>query len=189
MDVDRYSIPQLVIDLEQVCAQSDNEREILREIRPLVRRAALSSATWLEDRMYHADTAQGFGVYLLHEEPDHMLAVLAVSWLPHRGAPPHDHGTWAVIAGVDGPETNSFFERADDRSRPGYAELNKLGEKRCGVGDVLAVPGGMIHSVWNETDAVTVSLHVYGKHINYTGRSQFDPEKQTETPFIVKMEN
>jgi hypothetical protein len=45
----------------------------------------------------------------------------------------------------------------------------------------------MIHGVWNETDAVSVSLHIYGKHINYTGRSQFDVEKQTETPFIVKM--
>jgi hypothetical protein len=22
-----------------------------------------------------------------------------VSWLPGRGTPPHDHGTWAVVAG------------------------------------------------------------------------------------------
>ena len=43
-----------------------------------------------------------------------------------------------------------------------------------------------IHSVVNETDQVTVSLHVYGKHLNYTGRSQFDPEQNTESPFIVK---
>jgi hypothetical protein len=46
----------------------------------------------------------------------------------------------------------------------------------------------MIHSVWNETDVVTVSLHIYGKHINYTGRSQFDLEKHAETPFVVKVE-
>jgi hypothetical protein len=57
-----------------------------------------------------------------------------------------------------------------------------------GVGDVLAMPRGMIHSVWNETDVVTVSLHIYGKHINYTGRSQFDLEKHAETPFVVKVE-
>jgi predicted metal-dependent enzyme (double-stranded beta helix superfamily) len=59
----------------------------------------------------------------------------------------------------------------------------------CGVGDVLALPQGTIHSVWNETAEVTLSLHIYGKHINYTGRSQFDLEKRTETPFIVKMQN
>lgn len=188
MDSDRYPISQLVADLKQVCVQSKDEREVLSSVRPLARRAALSKAAWLDDRMYRTDAAQGFGVHLLHEEPDHTLAVLALSWLPHRGTPPHDHGTWAVVAGVDGLEKNEFFERADDRSRPGHAELNKVGEKVCGVGDVLAMPPGMIHSVWNETDAVTVSLHIYGKHINFTGRSQFDLEKRMETPFIVKME-
>lgn len=189
MDADRYPISQLAADVKRVCAQFDDERQILSNVRPLARRAALSKATWLEDRMYCADATQGFGVHLIHEEPDHTVAILAVSWLPNRGAPPHDHGTWAVVAGVDGPEKNEFFERADDRTRPGHAQLKKVGEKVCGVGDVVALPHGMIHSVWNETDVVTLSLHIYGKHINYTGRSQFDLEKQTETPFIVKMQN
>jgi predicted metal-dependent enzyme (double-stranded beta helix superfamily) len=94
-----------------------------------------------------------------------------------------------VVAGVDGPEKNEFFERADDRARAGYADLRKVGEKVCGVGDVLALPQGMIHSVWNETDAVSLSLHIYGKHINHTGRSQFDLEMRTEMPFIVKMQD
>ncbi len=187
MNVDGYSISQLVADLEQLCARFNDDRDIVSAVRPLARRAALSKASWLEDRMYQADTAQGFGVYLLHEKPDHTLAVFAVSWLPHRGAPPHDHGTWAVVAGVDGPEKNEFFERADDRSHPGYAELKKVGEKVCREGDVLAMPRGVIHSVWNETDVVTVSLHIYGKHINYTGRSQFDIEERTETPLILRM--
>lgn len=183
-----YSIAQLVSDLKRVSRESSDERELLKAVRPLARRAADAKAAWLEKRLYETDAAQGFGVHLLHEEPDHTLAVLALSWLPHRGAPPHDHGTWAVIAGVDGPEKNEFFERADDRSRPGYAELRKVGEKVCGERDVLAMPRGVIHSVWNETDAVTLSLHIYGKHVNFTGRSQFDPEKRTETPFVVKMQ-
>lgn len=185
---DGYSIAQLVADLKQACAQSKDEREVLQAVRPLARRAALARTAWLDEGMYRADAEQGFGVHLLHEEPDHTLAILALSWLPQRGTQPHDHGTWAVVAGVDGLEKNEFFERADDRSRPGYAELRKVGEKVCGVGEVLAMPRGVIHSVWNETEAVTVSLHIYGKHINHTGRSQFDLRKKTETPFIVKMQ-
>jgi predicted metal-dependent enzyme (double-stranded beta helix superfamily) len=188
MDATHYSIQQLVADLKQACAESKDEREILKRGRSLARRAALAKDTWLEERMYQADSEQGFGVYLLHEEHDHTLAVLAVSWLPDRGTPPHDHGTWALVAGVDGPEKNEFFERVDDRSRPGYAELKKIGEKVFGVGEVAAMPAGTIHSVWNETDRVTVSLHIYGKHINFTGRSQFDPDRRTETPFILKVE-
>ncbi len=188
MDTNNYSIHKLLNDLRQICAESKDERDILSRARPLARRAALSKANWLEDRMYQADPDQGFGVYLLHEERDHTLAVLAVSWLPNRGTPPHDHGTWALVAGVDGHEKNEFFERVDDRSRLGYAELKKIGEKVFKVGNVVAMPTGTIHSVWNETDKVTVSLHIYGKHVNFTGRSQFDPEKRTETPFILKVE-
>lgn len=187
MDTGGYSVVNLVADLKKVCGQWTDEREILRAVRPLAHRAALAKDKWLEERMYNADPTHGFGVYLLHEEPGHALAVLAVSWLPHRGTPPHDHGTWGVVAAVDGPEKNEFFERIDDRSRPGHAELRKIGEKVCAPGDVVAMPRGVIHSVSNVTDAVSVSLHIYGKHINYTGRSQFDLEAKTETPFILEV--
>jgi predicted metal-dependent enzyme (double-stranded beta helix superfamily) len=187
MDTLNYSIARLVGDLREICAQAKDEREILSRGRPLARRAALASGSWLEPCMYEADAEQGFGVHLLHEEADHTLAIFAVSWLPGRGTPPHDHGTWALVAGVDGPETNKFFERVDDRTRPGHAELKKIGEKVFGVGEVAAMPSRAIHLVWNETDKVTLSLHIYGKHINFTGRSQFDLESQTETPFILKL--
>lgn len=185
MDTTAYSITQLVEDLKGICAQVKDEREILSRARPLARRAALAKDSWLKPHMYEADPEQGFGVHMLHEEPDHTLAIFALSWLPGRGTPAHDHGTWALVAGVDGPEMNQFFERVDDRSRPGHAELKKIGEKVFSVGEVVAMPTGGIHVVWNETDKVTLSLHIYGKHINFTGRSQFDPENRTETPFIV----
>ncbi|MEK6244396.1 MAG: cysteine dioxygenase family protein [Pseudomonadota bacterium] len=187
MDTSAYSIAQLAGDLKEICARTTDEREILSRARPLAHRAALARDSWLKPHMYEADPEQGFGVHLLHEEPDHTLAIFAVSWLPGRGTPPHDHGTWVLVAGVDGTEMNKFFERLDDRTRPGHAELKKIGEKVFGVGEVVAMPTGGIHIVWNETDQMTLSLHIYGKHINFTGRSQFDTEKQTETPFVLKL--
>lgn len=187
MPTDAYGIPQLVADLQQLRATARNETEMLEGARPLARRAALNKAAWLTERMYQTDAEQGFGVHLLHEEPDHTLAVMAVSWLPGRGTPAHDHGTWAVVAGVDGPEKNEFFERLDDRQKPGYAELKKIAEKTFADGEVLAMPTGSIHGVVNTGASVSVSLHIYGKHINYTGRSQFDPQQHIEKPFLLKM--
>jgi hypothetical protein len=35
---------------------------------------------------------------------------------------------------------------------------------------------------------VTVSLHIYGRHVNYTKRSQFDPEEGTEKAFILTVD-
>ena len=187
MSADGYSIANLVADLRRVCREFTDERDIIGAVRPLAHRAALAKSDWLEERMYNADPTHGFGVYLLHEEPDHALAVLAVSWLPRRGAPPHDHGTWGVVAAVEGSEKNEFFERIDDRSRRGHAELRKCGETVCAPCDVVAMPRDVIHSVSNVTDAVAISLHIYGRHINYTGRSQYDLDAKTEMPFILEV--
>ena len=187
MKDDAYTLARFAGDLRRVTLYGGSERELISRLRPLVQRFA-GSGTWREPRQYEVDPEQGFGVHQLHEEPDHSLAVFAVSWLPGRGTPPHDHGTWAIVVGVDGPETNVFWERTDDRSRPGHAELRKLGEKIFHPGDVIAMPTGTIHSVINESDRVTLSLHVYGKHINFTQRSRFDPNEQTEEPFILKID-
>jgi predicted metal-dependent enzyme (double-stranded beta helix superfamily) len=51
------------------------------------------------------------------------------------------------------------------------------------------MPTGTIHQVWNKTDAVTVSLHIYGMHINHTGRSQFDVENCLAKPYIARVEH
>jgi predicted metal-dependent enzyme (double-stranded beta helix superfamily) len=182
-----YTIPQFVDDLRRLSRTERVEARLLAALRPLAQRLARSPG-WRDEGHYVVDEAQGFGMHLLHEEPDHTLTVLAVSWLPGRGTPPHDHGTWAVVAGVDGPETNRFWRRTDDGSRPEYAELEPMREKTLPAGEVLTMPAGVIHSVRNDTDRVTLSLHVYGKHVNFTERSQFDPERRTRTPFVVKVE-
>lgn len=182
-----YTLERFVEDLRRIARDGRSEPEIIGALRPLARQFALSGE-WRQPRHFHADPEQGFGVHLLHEERDHSLAVFAASWLPGRGTPPHDHGVWAIVVGVDGPERNVFFERTDDRSRPGHAELRQIGEQVLQPGEVLAMPSGTIHSVRNDSAVVTLSLHVYGKHINYTRRSQFDLEQHAEKPFILKLE-
>jgi predicted metal-dependent enzyme (double-stranded beta helix superfamily) len=182
-----YSLDRFVQDLRAISAETSDPRELVARIGPLARELALSRS-WLEPRHHTGDEGQGYGVHLLHEEPDHRLAVFAAAWLPGRGAPPHNHGTWAVVAGVEGPEKNVFWKRLDDGSRPGRADVRPQAEKVFGPGDVVTFLPDSIHSVVNETDRVTVSLHVYGRHPNHTGRSQFDPERGVETTFVFKQE-
>ena len=182
------TLPQYIDALRRIARETSDAREIIRRVRPLATELALARHSWLEPRHYTTDATQGFGVHLLHEEDDHTLAVMAVAWLPGRGAPPHNHGTWAVVAGVDGPETNVFWTRLDDGSREGFAEIEKQASRVFAEGEVVSFLPDSIHSVVNEGDRVTVSLHTYGKNLNYTGRSQFDPLSNTETPFLVKYE-
>jgi predicted metal-dependent enzyme (double-stranded beta helix superfamily) len=185
MEKNAYTLQEFIDDLRRITSEVTEERTVLSRVRPLAKRAALAKS-WLTPELYSANQEQGYGVNVLHVEPDNTLFVAAVSWLPGRGAAPHNHGTWAVVVGVDGPERNIFWERQDDRSRLGYAELKKIGEKVCDEGDVVALPTGAIHEVQNETERTTLSFHVYGRHLNHTGRSQFDPTNRTETLLIVK---
>jgi hypothetical protein len=39
----------------------------------------------------------------------------------------------------------------------------------------------------NQTPAVTLSLHVYGRHLNYTDRSEFVPDARVERPVVRKV--
>ncbi len=183
-----YKLEDFLVDLQRVLVDSSNESEILERVAPLALRAA-QDRTWLTLRLYEADPDQGFGSHPLHMGPDHTPFVTALSWLPGRGAPPHNHGTWAVVVGVEGEERNLFWKRTDDGSKPGYAELRQAGEKKCKPGDVLKMPSGTIHEVRNDTDQISLSFHVYGRPLNSTGRKQFDAANHTEAPFIVKFQD
>ena len=182
-----YTLHNYVEDLRRITQETNDEDEIIRRVSPLSKRMAVEK-NWLEPKHFETDEEQGFGVHVLHEEPDHTLAVFAVSWLPGRGTEPHDHGTWAVVAGVEGIERNVRYKRLDDGSRPDYAELEVKIDFKASEGDLVCMKTGGIHMVRNETDAVTLSLHTYGKHVNHTDRSQFDLESKEKKDLKVKVE-
>lgn len=104
-----YSVEQYVADLRGITADTDDPQRIIEQVRPLARRMAENSDAWLKPEYYEYDEEMGAGLHMLHEEADHTLAVFAVCWGPGRGVPPHNHCAWAVVAGVDGPEANTFW--------------------------------------------------------------------------------
>jgi len=183
---EQYSIEEYVEDLRGISAATRDENVLFERLSPLAKKLSAENG-WIEDRFYEPDEQTGFSAFLLHEEDDHSLAVFAVSWVPGMGVGPHDHGTWAVVAGVDGAERNIRYKRLDDRKNSGYAELEIKNELIAGPGDLVCIKAGGIHSVHNDSDRVTLSLHTYGRHINNTNRSQFDIEARTAKQFLVDM--
>lgn len=188
MDGTEYGFDAFVDDLRTAAGSKADDRAAIRAVIPLVKRMAENEHIWLKPEHYTCDEEQGFGVHLLHEEPDHSLAVFAFSWLPGRGAPPHDHGTWAVVAGVDGLERNVNWRRNDDRAIPDHCDIEVANQIVVEKAQVLSFMPDDIHSVHNDTEAVTVSFHVYGRNVNYTGRSKFDPNTGEVEKFVVAIE-
>jgi len=181
-----HALDQYVEDLRRITRETDNEDEIISRVGPLAQRLAIEK-DWLQQKHYEADAEHGFGVHLLHEEPDHTLAVFVVS-AARSWRSPHDHGTWAVVAGVERVERNIHYSRVDDGSRPDYAELEVKHDFNADAGELICMKTGGIHAVRNETDCITLSLHTYGKHVNYTERSQFDLETKENKDFILQVE-
>ena len=181
---EQYTIAQYAADLRRITAATDDEGEIFDQVGPLAQRLA-GEDNWIEERFFSPDPETGFSAFLLHEEDDHSLTVLAASWIPGMGVGPHDHGTWAVVVGVQGTERNIRYKRMDDRSQADHAELRTKEESLAGPGDVVCIRNGGIHSVRNDSDEVTLSLHTYGYHVNYTTRYQYDLETGTVAEFKV----
>src|SRR5919199_4853307 len=77
-------------------------------------------------------------VYRLSEDPDHRFALYASAGVPGQAQPPHNHTTWAVIAGVYGREHNVFYDRTDNRGTPGEGSLRRTGELTVAKGNACA---------------------------------------------------
>jgi hypothetical protein len=56
------------------------------------------------------------------------------------------------------------------------------------AGDLLCIRSGGIHKVTNETDSMTLSLHTYGRHVNFTNRSQFDLDSNERKEFKLSVD-
>ena len=183
-----YTLQSLVNELRAIDL-TQAESTIFSHITPIMKKYITHADHWFEDRFYKIDEAQGFGSHLIAENPDHTLAVIITSWPSYRETPPHDHDTWAVIGSIKGVEKNTLWQRHDDGSNPQYAKITRGSATTCKPGDIITMHSHDIHSVVNPNDdEISVSLHIYGKHFNYTNRYQFDPETNVAKPFIVRQD-
>lgn len=177
-----YTLDAFLADLKAIDRVATASPDIVRSrVVPLVARLA-TEADWSDPGLRDCDETQGFGITVLHEEPDHSLAVSAICWLPGRGVAPHDHQTWGVVVGIDGEETNVNWARHDDGSRPDHADLSVAEEVIVGPGQTCIFAPDDIHSVRNTGETPSLSLHVYGYSPGSRDRSEFDPITSVRRP-------
>ena len=150
-------------------------RATLEEIKALL--IGLAGEAQLFPAEEFQPPGQGDSLYRLSEDPDHRFALYAVS--AHRGkaTPPHNHTTWAVVAGIRGAEENRFYERVDDRQTPGRGEVEEVARTVVVPGKAVALMPEDIHSIHIDGEAPSLLLHMYGLALDHLpDRIYFDRE-------------
>ena len=109
----------------------------------------------------------GSAVYRISEDSDHRYALYASVGAAGKSVPPHNHTTWAVIVGVYGDELNRFYERTDDSSKEGYADLKETGSFVVQHGNGVVFLPDDIHAISTDDSEPTVHLHMYGLALDH----------------------
>ena len=113
-------------------------------------------------------------IFHLAEDPDGRFALYGSAWSPGKAQPPHNHTTWACIAGVYGDEHNVFYDRVDDRPADAQASLVKTGELTVVKGNACAFLADDFHTIEVVNGKESLHLHLYGKTLeDLPGRVYF----------------
>jgi rhodanese-related sulfurtransferase len=113
-------------------------------------------------------------IYRLSEDADRRFALYASAGRPGKSQPPHNHTTWAAIAGVHGEEHNVFYARVDDRTVPGRGTLRRTGERVVRRGGSCAFLPDDFHTIEVTGDVPSLHLHMYGRSLeDLPGRIAF----------------
>jgi predicted metal-dependent enzyme (double-stranded beta helix superfamily) len=101
-------------------------------------------------------------------------------WPPGSRTRIHDHASWGALCCAAGSVLEERYERLDDGSQQGCAQLKKawqrVWERQDGVSTVLPLERG-IHRIGNPGDSVAISVHLYGPRATELDGRDYDPSR------------
>jgi predicted metal-dependent enzyme (double-stranded beta helix superfamily) len=136
---------KFIADLRAIWAAQGDDQRRMEAAKPLLERLVMDPA--LKAHSASWPSTEGRKNLLLYVDPDHHFVINGVVRMPGRTGGVHDHAdAWVLYGVLDGSESLERFDRVDDGSRSGYAEV-KLASMTTGTqGKVDLVPPHAIHA-------------------------------------------
>ena len=185
----KYSLDEFIYEMESLLRDKPTQEKLFDKGSSLMYR--LINNPDVIPAQFRVPTGKGprgnHGSYLLYQG-DSGLQVTAVVWGPGDHAAPHDHRTWGMIGVMDNALTETRFRRVDDRSKEGYAQLEKDRGALVKPGEVtLLIPEvDEIHQMDNFADRPTVEIHCYGHDLRGLDRARYNLETNQVQPFVTQ---
>lgn len=136
---------RFIADLRAVWAAEADDQRRMEQAKPLLERLVLDDTL----KMHSADwpSTEGRKNLLLYVDPDYHFVINGVVRMPGRTGSVHDHAdAWVLYGVLDGTESLERFERVDDGSRPGHAEVKLTSVTTGSQGKVDLVAPRAIHA-------------------------------------------
>ena len=188
MTIVKYSLDEFVHDMESLVKGKPGQEQLFDKGSSHLARL-VGNPDAIPDQ-FRVPVGSGkranHGSYLLYQGASG-LQVTAVVWGPGGHVGPHDHRTWGLIGVMENSITETRFRRQDDRSREGFAQLERDRVNQVKPGDVsLLIPDvDEIHQMDNLSDRPTAEIHVYGNDLRGLERSRFDLDACTVANFAT----
>jgi predicted metal-dependent enzyme (double-stranded beta helix superfamily) len=182
-----YNLTRFTADITEIVQHEKDATTIVDAIKPLMAKIIEVDDFLPEQYTKPVSEEQPFGLYLIHKAPQDAFTVMSAIWPPNGGTPVHDHaGSWAVEVILDGSLHTKRFQRLDDDSQPGYAELRQTAELDIPAKAIAHVipPDQDVHQFTNITDRPVLSFHIYGGDITQQTRNRFTPEENAVVKYV-----
>lgn len=176
---DHYYLHQFLSDILHILDYAPNEFDqwdYLPHIRRKVRKLILNSY-WLGTKRDKPDPKIGTTVIPLYDELGYPLTVQNVITAPGITTPIHNHGSWGVVALLDGQERHTFWRKNRDGDR-----IESTGQRILNAGEIISFMPAAIHQVETLGTEPAVTFQLYGE-TQPNARFQFDSETLIAKPF------
>ena len=177
-------LPELtafIAELRAIWAANAENKDRMEKAKPALERFVMQPAL----KAHSADwpSTEGHKNLLLYVDPEHDFVINAVVRVPGRKGSVHDHAdAWVLYGLLDGTESLERYDRLDDGSRPGYAEVKLSSVTTGSQGKVDLVPPRNIHAEQGgaaRSVAIIVRSQKLGQGTVLQGR--YDPSTNART--------